>query len=108
MTKWYDVDMNNSKCWALYRKQMLQDLADFFKGKPTPTIVCDATFCDTFESGWFNSNKFISIYSENFESGWFDSNNFVGIYQDNFENEWFTINTFINEGNENFEDASWD
>jgi len=28
MTKWYEVDMNNAKCWAMYRKQMLEEWID--------------------------------------------------------------------------------
>jgi len=90
MTRWYEVDMNNAKCWAMYKKQMLEDLARLFKNGCPPPLDCKATFCDNFELTWFYNNTYTNIY------------------EDNFENDWFTINTFINEGTEDFEDSSWD
>jgi len=109
--KWYEVDMNNSKCRSIYEKQMLEDLANLFKnGYSPPDDVpdCDVTFCDNFETSWFDTNTYISEYTETFELAWFIDNNFILDYDDGFESTWFIYNNYINQDTEDFEDVDWD
>jgi len=30
MTEWYEVDMNNSRCYATHKKKMIEDLAEMY------------------------------------------------------------------------------
>ena len=114
--KWYDVDMNNSKNYGMYNKQMKADLKEHYTAiletpveePEEPEEPSETSIAEDFETGWFDSSNFISKFSDNFDAAWFDINNYIDAYEDEFEDNWFTINNFINISNENFEGEDWD
>jgi len=42
-------------------------------------------FTEDFESGWFTSRDYTSVYTEDFESGWFTSRDYTSVYTEDFE-----------------------
>ena len=79
-------------------------------GNLVRVTVLPYEFADDFETGWFVSNPFTSIFTESFETGWFTDNPFITLlFTDNFENGWFIDNAFTNLlFTEDFEDGGWE
>jgi len=111
ISKWYEVDMNNSKNQCFYGKEMQADLAALFKNGITPPPVNGEThFIDNFETGWYDLSSIVALFNDNFNTDWFTSNIYATeLLDDDFDTNWFIDNSFDTElFDENFEDVSWD